>query len=102
MIEFRSDPNFKVQTVQNLIQQKGKGEVQYYNYSNKDYWAFVSANEKTQLKKEGKLPSNMDHDDVPGAEFDSSAYQSEEDQPLKSVAFAKKPEAPTKLSPKAS
>ena len=44
----------------------------------------------------------MDHDDVPGAEFDSSAYQSEEDQPVKSATPAKKPEAPTKLSPKAS
>ena len=49
MIEFRSDPNFKVQTVQNLIHQKDKEEVQYYSYSNKDYWAFVSANEKIQL-----------------------------------------------------
>ena len=44
----------------------------------------------------------MDHDDIPGAEFDSSAYQSEEDKPAKIVAPAKKSDAPSKLSPKAS
>lgn len=81
MIEFRSDPNFKVQTVQNLIHQKDKEEVQYYSYSNKDYWAFVSANEKIQLQKEGKLPANFDADDVAGADDGSSAYQSEDEQP---------------------
>lgn len=46
MIEFKSDSDFKLSTVQSLMEQKTKEEVQYYSYSNKDYWAFVSANEK--------------------------------------------------------
>ena len=72
MIEFRSDQNFKLSKVESLLQAKSKEDVQYYSYSNKDYWAFVSANEKVQLQKEGKLPANTEHDDVPGAEFESS------------------------------
>jgi hypothetical protein len=95
MIEFRSDQSFKLATVQALLQQKSKEDVQYYSYSNKDYWAFVSANEKTQLQKEGKLPANYDHDDVPGGDFDSSSYHSaDEDQPNKKFV---KVELPAKV-----
>jgi hypothetical protein len=59
----------------------------------------VSANEKTQLQKEGKLPSNMDDDEVPGANFES---ESDEERPLKKSAMVKKADTSTKLSPKAS
>lgn len=78
--------------------------MQYYSYSNKDYWAFVSANEKTQLQKEGKLPVNMDHDDVPGAEFESSVCLSEDENPApsKKVEAAKAPKITLKDAPKAS
>lgn len=81
------------------MQTKTKEDVQYYSYSNKDYWAFVSANEKTQLQKEGKLPANLDHDDVPGGDFESSVYYSDEDQPRKKVDLVSKATNPGTGSP---
>jgi hypothetical protein len=74
--------------VSTLLQTKAKEEVQYYSYSNKDYWAFVSANEKAQLQKDGKLPANMDGDDIPGAEFESDVQSDIDEMPVKKSSKA--------------
>lgn len=90
MIEFRSDQSFKLQTVQNLLQQKGKEDVQYHSYTNKDYWSFVSAHEKVQLQREGKLPAILEDDAHGAMDFESSACLSEDEEPKPTAPQTKK------------
>jgi hypothetical protein len=58
LIEFRSDNEFKVNKVRELV--KNRSKMTYEKYDNSDYWEFVPKDQKKELKEEGKLPSNVD------------------------------------------